>query len=66
MDRPAIDKTSAEADSSGRSSVDAAWVERARMLREHLNYEDEFIKAGEPYSEADEYGNVIIHPATTA
>ena len=43
--------------------VRGAWVERATTLREGLNYEDEFIAAGESYSEADEDGNVIVHSA---
>jgi hypothetical protein len=45
--------------------VRGAWAERATTLREGLNYEAEFTAAGESYSEADEDGNVIVHPART-
>lgn len=46
--------------------VRGAWAERATALREGLNYEAEFTAAGESYSEADEDGNVIVHPARPA
>lgn len=43
--------------------VRGAWAERMTALREGLNYEAEFAASGESYSEADEDGNVIVHPA---
>ena len=44
--------------------VRGAWAERITALRQALNYEADFIRTGESYSEADEDGNVIIHPGT--
>ncbi|MGN6721980.1 MAG: TA system antitoxin ParD family protein [Marmoricola sp.] len=41
----------------------AAIDERVVELRESLNFEDEFKAAGLRYVEADEAGNVIVHPA---
>lgn len=43
-------------------AVREVWAERMGSLREGLNYETEFTAAGESYSEADEDGNVVIHP----
>lgn len=43
--------------------VRGAWAERMTAIREGLNYETEFTAAGESYSEADEDGSVIVHPA---
>lgn len=43
--------------------VRGAWAQRMRVLREGLNYEDEFVSQGESYSEADDDGDVIVHPA---
>lgn len=43
--------------------VREAWRERMVSRREGLNYEAEFLAAGESYSEADEDGNVIVYPA---
>lgn len=39
------------------------WADRARVRRGGLNYAAQFEAAGESYSEADESGNVIVHPA---
>ncbi|EMY35634.1 hypothetical protein D477_003028 [Arthrobacter crystallopoietes BAB-32] len=39
------------------------WTERVTALREELNYEAAFAAAGEPYSEADEDGNVVVRRA---
>ncbi|MDO5368095.1 hypothetical protein [Kocuria sp.] len=38
------------------------WASRISELRAGLNYEAEFAAAGESYSEADESGDVIVHP----
>ena len=43
--------------------VRGAWAERITALRENLNYAAQFAETGESYSEADEDGNVTIHPA---
>ena len=43
--------------------VRGAWAERVTALREGLDYEARFADAGESYSEADEDGNLIVHPA---
>ncbi|MGO1320615.1 MAG: TA system antitoxin ParD family protein [Galactobacter sp.] len=56
----------ADYDSIGESEqavVREEWADRAATLRQSLNYEAEFIDAGESYSEADEDGNLIVHPA---
>jgi len=45
-----------------QATVRAAWAEKAIALREGLNFEAEFVAAGESYSEADENGNIVIHP----
>ena len=39
------------------------WAERATTLRSALSYEAEFTAAGESYSELDDEGNVVVHPA---
>ena len=39
------------------------WAERATMLRGGLNYAEKFAAAGESYSEANEDGNLVVHPA---
>lgn len=39
------------------------WAERVTILRDELNYAAEYAAAGESYSEVDEDGNVIVHPA---
>ncbi|MDN5544927.1 MAG: ParD-like family protein [Rhodococcus sp. (in: high G+C Gram-positive bacteria)] len=39
------------------------WASRMTELRGELNYAKQFARAGESYSEADEVGNLIIHPA---
>jgi hypothetical protein len=43
--------------------VRGAWAVRVNTLRGALNYESEFVSKAESYSEADEDGNVIVHPA---
>ncbi|GAA4402235.1 hypothetical protein GCM10023147_42590 [Tsukamurella soli] len=40
-----------------------AWGDRVAVLRGGLNYEAGFAAAGESYSEADEDGNLVVHPA---
>lgn len=39
------------------------WTDRMTALRGSLNYQDTFRATGESYSEADEHGNLIVHPA---
>ena len=39
------------------------WAERATAARGALNYAAEFAAAGESYSEIDDDGNLIVHPA---
>lgn len=39
------------------------WADRTSKLRAGLNYQTRFTAAGESYSEADEAGNVVVHPA---
>ena len=43
--------------------VREGWADRISDLRAGLNYESEFAAAGESYSEADENGDVVVHPA---
>lgn len=40
--------------------VRAVWEEHITSRRESLNFEEEFIAAGESWSEADEHGNLVI------
>ena len=46
--------------------VRGQWAERAAALRAGLDFAAEFEADGEPYSEADSRGNVIVHPARPA
>lgn len=39
------------------------WAERAKTLRSALNYGAECTEAGESYSELDENGGLVAHPA---
>lgn len=39
------------------------WADRMTALRDRLDYAAQFTAAGESYSEADENGNLIVHPA---
>lgn len=39
------------------------WAERATNLRGALNYEASFEAAGASYSELDENGSLVVHPA---
>lgn len=39
------------------------WTARMTALRGELDYAAEFAAAGESYSEIDEDGNLIVHPA---
>lgn len=39
------------------------WAERATTLRRALDYGAEFTEAGESYSELDENGGLVVHPA---
>jgi hypothetical protein len=39
------------------------WAERMTALRVELDYAAEFAAAGESYSEIDEDGNLVVHPA---
>lgn len=39
------------------------WADRVTALRSELNYEAAFTAAGESYSEIDEHGNLLVHPA---
>lgn len=43
--------------------VRATWEERDEATLSTLNFAAEFEAAGESYSEADEHGNVIVHPS---
>ena len=43
--------------------VREAWGARMTQLRAELDYAAGFTAAGESYSEADEDGNLVIHPA---
>ncbi len=44
--------------------VRGAWTERIAERRSSLNYGATFRASGQAYSEADEDGNVIIHPGS--
>jgi len=46
----------------GQAVVREAWVERAATLRDPLDYAATFAESGESYSEADEDGNLVVHP----
>lgn len=39
------------------------WASRINELRTELDYEANFDAAGESFSEADENGTVVVHPA---
>lgn len=39
------------------------WAERIIARREALDYAKQFAAAGESYSEVDEHGNLVVHPA---
>lgn len=39
------------------------WADRVTALRAGMNYEAEFAASGESYSEVDEDGNLVVHPA---
>lgn len=39
------------------------WADRATTLRSRQNYAAQFAAAGESYSEVDDDGNLIVHPA---
>lgn len=39
------------------------WADRMTALRDELDYAARFAAAGESYSEVDEEGNLIVHPA---
>lgn len=39
------------------------WADRVTALRSELNYEEVFTAARESYSEIDEHGNLVVHPA---
>lgn len=41
------------------------WAVRQIALRDELNYEVDFAADGESYSEVDEDGNLVVHPART-
>lgn len=43
--------------------VRGRWAERTSALRSGLNYETQFTAMGESYSEADDEGHLVIHPA---
>lgn len=43
--------------------VREGWADRIRTLRDGLDYEATFVAEGESYSEADEDGNLVVHPA---
>lgn len=50
-------------DEHEQAIVREEWAGRAAALRSALNYEAEFTAAGESYSEADENGDLVVHPA---
>ncbi|MCY0903424.1 TA system antitoxin ParD family protein [Arthrobacter sp. H14-L1] len=39
------------------------WADRMATLRGELDYAAQFAAAGESYSEVDENGNLLVHPA---
>jgi hypothetical protein len=39
------------------------WADRAVSLRSRQDYAAQFAEAGESYSEVDEDGNLVVHPA---
>lgn len=43
--------------------VREGWGDRMSALREELDYAARFIASGESYSELDEDGNLVVHPA---
>lgn len=50
-------------DEHEQAIVREEWAGRVTALRSALNYEAEFAAAGESYSEADENGDLVVHPA---
>jgi len=45
--------------------VRGTWSERIAALREALDFEAEFTRSGDSYSEADEDGRVIVRPGSS-
>ncbi len=52
-----------ELDEHEQAIVRKAWSERLAELRTQLDYATRFSAAGDSYSEADEDGNLVVHPA---
>ncbi|HJC28594.1 MAG: ParD-like family protein [Nocardioidaceae bacterium] len=50
-------------DEHEQAIVREEWTERMAARRATLDYADRFSGAGESYSELDEDGNLVIHPA---
>ncbi|MFI7481761.1 hypothetical protein ACH9EU_05015 [Kocuria sp. M1R5S2] len=50
-------------DEHEQAIVREEWAGRSAALRSALNYAAEFAAAGESYSEADENGDLVVHPA---
>lgn len=50
-------------DEHEQAIVREEWASRATALRSALDYRAEFASTGESYSEADENGDLVIHPA---
>lgn len=48
---------------SEQAIVRQEWEERMTALRGALNYEVAFAASGESYSEVDDDGNLVVHPA---
>lgn len=46
-----------------QAAVREEWAARAEARRAALDYAAQFSTAGESYSEADEDGNLVVHPA---
>lgn len=50
-------------DEQEQAIVREEWADRMTTLRDGLDYAAQFTAAGESYSEVDEDGNLIVHPA---
>lgn len=50
-------------DEQEQAIVREAWAERMAVLRGELDYAARFESAGESYSEVDDGGNLVVHPA---
>lgn len=52
-----------ELDEQEQAMVREEWADRMTMLRSGLDYAERFRAAGDSYSEVDDEGRLVVHPA---